>query len=343
MSYPPQGYGSGGYGGEQSGGYGGQQPGYGGQPWSGAQPGGGQQDPFFPAYGEAPALDSYATPGGPGGPPPGGTSRGLVIGLTAGAVVAVLLVVGAVLWGFGRGGDSSNEAATATTTKAVVTGNPAPSTTEPAFPSTSVDIPKPTGDTCTGTAAPTTPTGWQTVAAKRGLSYDVPPEWQVLSCGTMVGWEKKCPDGPFGTCPIRVMSGASELVSPTCSDSSVAVAGVPGFSDVSDITEAVNAESDNVVDIYTSDDGQVPTVSLSPPKNLTVGGQAAVQVVATVTGIKADECTGPSALHSMVATTVPGQPGTVLFVISMDQGIDGAAGPEVIDQMVASLRSSDAF
>ena len=83
MSYPPQGYGSGGYGGEQSGGYGGQQPGYGGQPWSGAQPGGGQQDPFFPAYGEAPALDSYATPGGPGGPPPGGTSRGLVIGLTS--------------------------------------------------------------------------------------------------------------------------------------------------------------------------------------------------------------------------------------------------------------------
>lgn len=47
-------------------------------------------------------------------------------------------------------------------------------------------------------------------------------------------------------------------------------------------------------------------------------------MIATVTGIKADACTGPSALHSMVATTVPGQDGTVLFVISLEQGIDGA-------------------
>ncbi len=168
----------------------------------------------------------------------------------------------------------------------------------------------------------------------------MPGNWEVSSCGTLIGWEKKCPDGPFGYCPIRTMSGAASLDNPKCAKSSLAVSGVPGSSDISDINQSVNAEATKVADIYTSEDGQLPAVSLSSPKSLTVSGRPAVQVIATVTGIKADACTGPSALHSMVATTVPGQDGTVLFVISLEQGIDGAPDAGVIDRMVASLRTT---
>jgi hypothetical protein len=188
------------------------------------------------------------------------------------------------------------------------------------------------------TPSSSTPTGWKTVAGKRGLAYDVPPSWDVLSCGSLVGWEKKCPDGPFGYCPIRTMSGASQLESSQCPDSSLAVAGLPGASDTTDIEKAVRDESALVADIYTSDSGTRPTVKLTPPRRFSVGGRPAVQVAAIVSGIQPSACQGVTALHSMVATTVPGQPGSVLFVISLPQEVPGAVDPSDGDRMVASLR-----
>ncbi|TDH57400.1 hypothetical protein E2F47_02910 [Mycobacterium eburneum] len=172
----------------------------------------------------------------------------------------------------------------------------------------------------------------------RHLAYDVPPEWKVLSCTTLVGWEKPCPDGPFGYCPIRTMSGAAELAGAECPKDSRALTGEPGNGSVSDINQSVRSEAQLVKDIYTSRSGHVPTVSLGQPRQLTVGGAPAVQLVATVTDIESDLCTGSSALHSMVATTVPGQDGTVLFVISLQQGYPGAPDPGLIDQLVATLR-----
>jgi predicted TPR repeat methyltransferase len=79
-------------------------------------------------------------------------------------------------------------------------------------------------------------------------------------------------------------------------------------------------------------------VALSDPRPLTVGGAPAVEIIATVTGIAADKCTAPKALHVMVATTVPGQPGTVLYVMSMAQDYAGAPDAGLVDQLVATLR-----
>lgn len=92
---------------------------------------------------------------------------------------------------------------------------------------------------------------------------------------------------------------------------------LPGASNTTDINDAVRDEAALVADIYTSDSGHVPTVQLSPPRQLTVGGAPAVQIVASVTNIATSNCVGPTAIHSMVATTVPGQQGCVLFVISL--------------------------
>jgi hypothetical protein len=60
------------------------------------------------------------------------------------------------------------------------------------------------------------------------VAYDVPGTWTPARCGVLVGWEKSCPDGPFGVCPIRTMGGAATLDDPMCPDSTRAVAGLPG-------------------------------------------------------------------------------------------------------------------
>ncbi|GAS89029.1 hypothetical protein [Mycolicibacterium brisbanense] len=40
----------------------------------------------------------------------------------------------------------------------------------------------------------------------------------------------------------------------------------------------------------------------------------------------------------MVATKVPGQPGSVMFVVSLEQGYPGAPDPGLVDQLVGTLR-----
>ncbi len=299
-----------------------------------------------------PGWNQYgAPPPQYGGPPPGGSRRWVWILLASAAVLTVVAVVVAAVVGVG---DDTSVTTAATTTGAPGTDYQEPSTTAtptttPTTTTPTTTAPAPTsspgpttgesfcGEFSTG-PGPATPAGWRTAVGPRGLAYDVPPDWEVMDCGSLVGWEKPCADGPFGFCPVRMMSGASTLETPQCLRNPVAMAGLPGAKNTTDINEAVKFESDLVKDIYTSSDGHVPAVSFSAPKNLTVGGAPAVQVVATVTDIEAQECVGPTALHSMVATKVPGQEGTVLFVISLAQGIAGVPAPAIIDQMVATLR-----
>ncbi|MDF3284735.1 hypothetical protein [Gordonia sp. N1V] len=272
-------------------------------------------------------------PGGTGGPPRGGGSGKALAVIAAGVILIVVVAVAAVVLVVRSTHDDHDTSASAAQSSSVL-----PSTTTPT-PSGSPSTTAPAAAQCPpATAAPDTPAGWRTVAGKRGLAYDVPPNWTVASCGTLVGWEKRCNDGPFGYCAIRTMSGAATLDAPGCGDNSVGVSGLPGASNTTDINEAVRDEAALVADIYTSDSGHVPTVQLSPPRQLTVGGAPAVQVVASVSNIATSNCVGPTAIHSMVATTVPGQQGCVLFVISAPQGVPDAVSPAVVTEMVSTLR-----
>ncbi|MGW4098458.1 hypothetical protein [Mycobacterium sp. NPDC004974] len=290
-----------------------------------------QPIPGWSGYGEAPPADQ----------PPKRSRTPLIVGTVAG-VVAITLLVGLALWGFNSRGNDT--AGIATTTSAAATDEPTGTTTAPSSTTSSSSAapaaPPAAPAACEGrvpTATPQTPAGWNPVASPRGLNYAVPGNWEVNACTDMVGWEKPCSDGPFGYCPIRTMSGSTSIPNEQCPKGSRGVTGVPGAKNTPDINEAVQGEAKLVADIYTSKNGVVPSVSLSPPRNFTVGGTPAVQIVATVTGIEGDNCTGTSALHSMVATTVPGQPGSVLFVVSLEQGYPGAPDPGLIDQLVGTL------
>ncbi|MCT7366650.1 hypothetical protein [Mycolicibacterium llatzerense] len=333
------------------------------QPPNGGQPGG---DPF--QYGQqlpTGGLDPFG--GHPQSAGPGQTGWGHIppplpaveskrnntswIIISVAAVVVVALVVAGVFWGLNRDDDSSTvaETSTAATQSSAVAG-PDTTTSVSAPPSTAGSAttsaaPPPTGGTGTCgqvTSGPTaqTPPGWQTVVTPSGLAYDVPPGWNVPSCSTIIGWEKACPDGPFGTCPIRVLKGTAELPnrSPGCEKSSLAVTGTAGASKINDPGAAIRAEATTVADIYTSDSGVVPKVVLASPSNYTIGGNPAVSVVATVTGIAPGACGTTTANHWMVATTVPGQPGTVVFIVSVNNNGSAETRPELIAQILDTIR-----
>ena len=74
-------------------------------------------------------------------------------------------------------------------------------------------------------------------------------------------------------------------------------------------------------------------------REFNIGTHPAVQMVASVNDIATDACTGSSAFHSMVVTTVPNVEGSVVFLISLRQGANVSPKPEVINKMVDTLRS----
>jgi hypothetical protein len=249
--------------------------------------------------------------------------------LVIAAVVALIAVfgVGYILM---SGGDNTDAAPT-----------PAPSSA-PAATTTPVDE-----SGCDGyraTPSDKTPAGWKSVVAKRGVAYDVPANWEVHSCTTLIGWEQ-CPqesDDPLGGCTvIRTMSGAASWAAPECGENqSQGMSGVPGAKSAATIEEALEQEKGSVASIYTSQSGVVPQVAYSPTRELKIGTTRAVQTTATVTGIEPD-CVGSTALHSMLATTVEGQEGAVMFVISLPQGPAGTPDQKIIDQMLDTLRLAE--
>ena len=72
----------------------------------------------------------------------------------------------------------------------------------------------------------------------------------------------------------------------------------------------------------------MPKVEYGPVREFNIGTHPAVQMVATVTDIATDACTGPSAFHSMVVTTVPKVEGSVVFLISLREGANVSPNPE---------------
>lgn len=134
------------------------------------------------------------------------------------------------------------------------------------------------------------------------------------------------------------MSTVSTLADSSCVGGNFAMAGVAGSKN-SDIRAALEDEAKTVPIIYTGLSDTAPKVDFGPVREFSIGTHPAVQTVATVTNIKTPGCTGPSALHSIVATTVPNVEGTVIFLISLRQGRSGAPDPNVINEMVDTLRS----
>ena len=273
---------------------------------------------------------NHPTPGSrPPGEPPRQRTTLLWVALAAAVVVIVVLSV-VVIKQF------SND----------TTGSPTPSTT--AASATVQSAPPPVSSspddgvvsssmTCDGYTASVdegSQPGWHAAINRFGLAYAAPPDWTVAACGVRSGWAKPCPEGQ---CVIRELGAVATVANPACPKQNLAMSGVAGSRNP-DIRAALDEESALVAPIYTQGD-TVPNVELGPVRDFTIGTRPAVQVVATVTGIAADDCNGPNALHSMVVTTVPNVEGSVVFLISLREGATASPKSDVIDGMVQTLRS----
>ena len=176
--------------------------------------------------------------------------------------------------------------------------------------------------------------GWHAAVNRLGLAYAAPPDWTVAACGVRTGWAKPCPQGQ---CVVRELGAVASVPNPSCTQQNLAIAGVTQ-SNNPDIRAALDEEKKTVPLIYTQG-GAVPKVEFSSVQEFTIGPHRAVQMVATVTGIATDACNGPSALHSMVVTTVPKVEGAVVFIISLRESAKMSPKPAVINEMVKTLRS----
>jgi hypothetical protein len=191
--------------------------------------------------------------------------------------------------------------------------------------------------TCEGFTASVDPgsqPGWHAAVDKLGLAYAAPPDWNVAPCGVRMGWARPCPEGK---CVIREIGAASTIANPSCPKQNLAMAGIGGSKNP-DIKAALDEEMKTVPLIY-SQNGQVPKVDYTAVREFTIGTHPAVQTVANVNDIATNSCTGSSALHSIVVTTVPNVEGSVVFLISLRQGVNATVKPQVIKKMVDALRS----
>ncbi|MEZ0343098.1 hypothetical protein ACAG25_24350 [Mycobacterium sp. pV006] len=191
--------------------------------------------------------------------------------------------------------------------------------------------------TCDGLTASvdaTSQPGWRATINRYRLAYAAPPDWTVAACGVRTGWAQPCPQGQ---CVIQELEAVATVANPACTKQNLAVAGVTRSRNP-EIGVALDQTAETVTPIYTRD-GQAPAIEFGPVREFSIGPHPAVQMVATVTGIAATECTGPTAYHSIVVTTVPKVEGSVVFVISLREGSTVKPNPDVINQMVDTLRS----
>lgn len=267
----------------------------------------------------------------PDQPPPHRTTL-LWVALAIAAVVIVVLSV-VVVKQFSNE-NSGSPVPSSTAASATVRSDPPPVPSGPSGPNDGVVSSSMTCDGYTASVDEGSQPGWHAAINQFGLAYAAPPDWTVAACGVRSGWAKPC---PAGQCVIRELGAVATVANPACPKQNLAMSGVTGSKNP-DVKAALDEESTLVAPIYTQ--GQtVPRVEFGPVREFTIGTRPAVHLVATVTGIAADDCTGPNALHSMVVTTVPNVEGSVVFLISLREGTTASPKPDVIDEMVQTLRS----
>lgn len=271
----------------------------------------------------------------PGSRPPGPDHprrpRTTLLWVALAVALVVIVVLSVVVVRQFSNDTAGSPTASSTAVSATVRSEPQP---VPSGPDDGVVSSSMTCDGYTASVDEGSQPGWHAAINKFGLAYAAPPDWTVAACGVRSGWAKPCPEGQ---CVIRELGAVATVANPACPKQNLAMSGVAGSKNP-DIRAALDEESALVAPIYTQ--GQtVPSVEFGPVREFTIGTRPAVQMVATITGIAADDCNGPNAFHSMVVTTVPNVEGSVVFLISLREGATASPKPDVINEMVQTLRS----
>lgn len=260
----------------------------------------------------------YPPPGGPPPPPPSGGGGGAL------AVLLVVLAVVVLVGGVGSVLVLSADREPLPTTTARV----------PTAPETSPTAQVPAASTIRPRIA-----GWQGVPARNhGIAYDVPKTWEVLTPTTVVGFEDA--EGK----PLVGMSGAAGVERGECTLVRTGVSGgaapePSGSAGLSALPRAARSVALRWAGAgYTPDRGRPPTVRLTRPKGVKLGGIRGYHVAAqvTVNGTRG-ACDPPRAMvHTVAFPSAQGDP--IVFVGFADLGVPGALGDAGIRKAISSIR-----
>ncbi|MQA96101.1 MAG: hypothetical protein GEV11_16160 [Streptosporangiales bacterium] len=256
--------------------------------------------------------------GGTGGTGGSGDRGPLLLG---GLILAVVAVVGAMVWWVASGRGPS----------VALGGNDDEPTPEESF--TFSPRPEPS-------ESPTTPPiepkvkGWQPVVhAERGLAYDVPEDWDVNSAGTIIGFENK--NGP-----LVAMRGSADYQRGFCpgeSGSSLGGAGVAKRAEGDLARAARDRASEWASAGYTDEErGVVPDIMVGTPEPVRIKGAKAYHAKALVEVDSPGRCDASSALVHVVAARGGGADG--VFVLYADRGMPDSLTENTIDKIVGSVR-----
>lgn len=299
--------------------------------------------PPVPAVSAAPAPPSAPPPLSPSLSPPasgppapartagsaGGT--GLVVLVVAVAAVAGMIFTGVGLWRTVAAGRSERAAAGATPSATPPSRSSAPAA--PAVPATpAAQVPSHSPEAQVRPKV----SGWLGVGSEKyRLAYDVPPAWGINGPGVVLGFEDR--RGQVRT----AMSATAEFRRGYCPrrpNAARAAAGFNGYVDAALGPVARHAARRWADAAFETEDGRPPTVSLSAPRTLRLGGMRAVRVTATATVHSDDACEPQRGVVHAVATPGRGESKTTVFVIWADQGTADAAAPATLRKMIRSLR-----
>jgi hypothetical protein len=180
--------------------------------------------------------------------------------------------------------------------------------------------------------------GWQVVvAAKAALAYDVPPDWKILSDGTIAGF-----DDQQGN-PVVTMSYAANYKAGYCTGHSGSFRAETGINSTAtaDPGQAATDMAQKVATAAYTDGTVTPTVTPGTPQPITVAGDNGMVVKDTVTVTQQSSCDPPGGEVYVVALPLASpNTGCDTMIVVADQGTPDAASDQQIQQIIGSLRST---
>ncbi|WP_186627558.1 hypothetical protein [Rhodococcus sp. BP22] len=207
-------------------------------------------------------------------------------------------------------------------TAAKTTAPPLP----PGFPS--MERPPPKIEVPDGQAQP--------IETKFGLTYEIPADWDNASTG-FGGWEDE-------TGKSVVYGAIGRFGYETCAEqngSTLGLTGATGSNDV-DLVRVATEHSRNADMIFKAAVDDLGTiVRRSEPENVVAAGNPAVRVTVAIENITQDSpCDPPSATFDIMTTTSYATARTAVFMVQLDQGVDGALDHSVADEIFSTIRRS---
>ncbi|MFI1650129.1 hypothetical protein ACH4XT_24715 [Streptomyces avidinii] len=196
-----------------------------------------------------------------------------------------------------------------------------------------------------GNAQPVIP-GWKVVVnTKYGVSYDVPPEWNVNDSGVSLFFEDEVKkDGK----PVITMSGTATLKEEWCTFDkdadgrvekfSVGDAGVKGAQGAKDTAQAATDNTGTWVWAAFAQKEPKGTVKVTDPKELTTAsGIKGHMVVATATGVKKEhKCSTDGKAVGFAFKNATGD--FASFVLISAAGVKDEVGTDITDKVLSSIR-----